>query len=259
MRESIGTSVQEDGQWSSHLPSSSKSEYKFAVGTPEVRSAIWKIKTHKQDLYIMHGVFGGVQKASRHANAWYYQWTKEFAAAHPRVLDPDNGRCIDTWPVVDLSQSSHEWTLSVIVPDSELAPRGDLGTGTPNLHWYEPPMADGADTTAFHITITADELACVMPQDESQETVKRLHTPGGLYVWILAHRYLLHEYIRDGIRDYKESVARGPIEELTTRPEFSGFAFANHEGSPRLLVDVSLVDVARQVGIKRESERMICN
>jgi len=103
-------------------PSSNRSTVRFAVGKPEgPRSTVWRLWTHKNEVYISAWSLASDVKISLHSSGdWREALTTEHAAKGSPFVAPGQDRTIDKWQRPAEFVAGATKAFMIVVPSSEV-------------------------------------------------------------------------------------------------------------------------------------------
>lgn len=136
-----------------------KHEFRYAVGEPSGRrSSVWKIWTHKSDVYIMTRMFGADAKVSIHASGeCQFSATAQWMRKNPDKRNAQ--RHIARWLLPQTEPDSAGFVFRIQIPESELR-QGDAAEDMSGVTWLAaPPQGKAAIAECYMTPVSGGDPA----------------------------------------------------------------------------------------------------
>jgi hypothetical protein len=201
-------------------PSSNRSTVRFAVGKPEgPRSTVWRLWTHKNEVYISAWSLASDVKISLHSSGdWREALTTEHAAKGSPFVAPGQDRTIDKWQRPAEFVAGATKAFMIVVPSSEVTtPRHPEANtafrqklGGKAVVWV--PAAPEGYATHFTVLFTRPEATAATlpgwPGRKSMGTrfIWRTELPNGQSMWVVSHERpnIFQRWLAAGKRELAE-------------------------------------------------------
>jgi hypothetical protein len=217
------------------------------VGEPEgARSSVWRLWTHKNEVYISAWALASDVKISLHSSGiWRDAFTEEHVAKGSPFVAPGRDRAIDKWERPAEFVPGAIKAFVIVIPSSEVTtPRHPKANsafrqklGGKAVVWV--PAAPEGYATHFTVLFTRPEAtAATLPGWPGQNAVGtrfiwRTELPNGQSVWVVSHERpdVFQRWVAAGKRE---------LEEFSDTGEPRGCVYGrNRQDGTRFYVDIS--------------------
>lgn len=223
------------------------SAIRFAVGSPEgPRSAVWRLWSSGEHVYISARLYGNTIKASLHKSGkWRWGFTEEYTAREDSLLPVGADRALHKWQRPPELFPGITSAFEIIVPSTELAvPRHPLSEEahrkyTGNVHWVSAPSSEMQ--TRFRILFLAADSTTTV----TNEVIWEHKLPSGEIVSLIVYEQPMTErnkaYLALGKRKILEEVGK-PSEDsaIFVAQEPRGYLIGEAEDGTWFVVDISI-------------------